>query len=252
MVDIIRAEVGDGEGGAFDVVRLDLALTGTGDHGLVLGRDRADGSFVRISCDDVDQPFIQGDRYTHVDPLVAHDLVPVEVRVQIRELLQCQRGGLDDHVVDADLRAVFFQAVIELLAQRQQGFHIHFGGNVEVRNLLLGVHHAARDAAAQLAGGLNFHIRARRHGAKAGSGQGGRRGSGGGWSRGRSRDSGGCEAFHVTAHNAAIRARAFDLLEIHALVLGHAAGQRAGFHPAGQAIVHRFGGGYRSGCCGCN
>ncbi len=73
------------------------------------------------------------------------------MRVQVRELAQRQSGGLDDQVVDRDLRRVVVQARVELAAQVHQRRHVDAAGHVEVRNLLLALDHALADARAHLA-----------------------------------------------------------------------------------------------------
>ena len=137
---------------------LDLAFAGAGDHLFVLRRHRAERNFIGVFGDHVDQPALrQRNRDADVDALVARQLIAVEVGIQVGELAQGQRRRLDDQVVDGDLVGLV-QSGVDLLAQVEQRFHVDFGGDVEMRNLLLGIDHDISDAGAHLGDVDDFDV----------------------------------------------------------------------------------------------
>ena len=82
----------------------------------------------------------------------AQDAVFRPYRIGVRDALQCRGPSLDDEIVDRQLErgiavAVLGRRRVRLFAQRQQAADIDIGGEIEMRNGLLGLHQPGRDGA---------------------------------------------------------------------------------------------------------
>ncbi len=100
------AGVGDGEGGAFDVFRLELlsagALAEVGDAALQAEEVEISGVFE----DGDDESPVERDGDAHVDAAVVADVIAFERRVDDGPLLQCDDGGAHEERHEGEADAV--------------------------------------------------------------------------------------------------------------------------------------------------
>jgi hypothetical protein len=103
LLDAEHAQVGDGEGVAFPVLRLQLFLLGPLGVVAHFNADGAQGLSIGKTHHGHQQAFFHRHGHADVDVLVETDLIAQPAAVHLRMLLQGNGHGFDHHVVEGDL-----------------------------------------------------------------------------------------------------------------------------------------------------
>src|SRR5690606_34511301 len=219
-------QVADAERAAAHVLRLELAVPGLARQLAGGGGDVGEGGLVGVVQDRDDQALVDRDRDADVDPVVLEQLAVHPGPVDLGVGLEGGGRGLDDQVVEADLDPGVGELGVDLRPEGLELLGVDRAAQVEVRGLLLGLHHPARNGLAHLA---DLELLGGAQVVGGGGGSGGRgglgRGRGGGRSGGGALLAGGLD---VGPDHPALGAAALDLLDVQAVLLGQPAGQRRG------------------------
>ena len=140
------AGVGDGEGGAFDVLGFEFLGTGAlaeiGDAAL----QAEEIQVARILEDGDDESPVEGDSDAHVDLAVITDVVAFEAGVDDRPLLQGDNGGPHEEWHEGEASAVaLLESGFVLIAQIDDAGEVHLVHAVDVSAGAAGLDHALRD-----------------------------------------------------------------------------------------------------------
>ncbi len=153
LAHAIHAEVRDRRRSALVFVRLELARPCALGKLTHLGGNRGERFLLGLPDHRRDQPALDRDRDADVGMLEAQDAVFGPHRIGRRHALQRHRPHLDDEIVDRE--PIGWRAVLALgrsgvgvLAQRQQPADIDVGGEIEMRDGLLGLHQPRGDGLA--------------------------------------------------------------------------------------------------------
>ena len=150
ILDSVHAHIAEARGAALILLRLELAVAREPRELLHLRRDRRDALGVRADDDRGDQP--GGDRYRDRDvgADVFEHMVAGKGDVAFGHLDQRLGERLDHQIVDAEFHAAALEALVELAPELEQRVELDVDGQIDVRDLLLGLGQAARDGLADV------------------------------------------------------------------------------------------------------
>src|SRR5215210_467560 len=144
-LDPEHAHVRDGNGPALVLLGRQPPLACALGEVLRLARDGGQALARSVPDDRGYEAGVEGDGHRHIHLLVQLDALARVEGVEVRVVPQGHRARLHDEVVDRELQALFFELLVELLAEGHRGIHLDLYGGVEVGDVLLGLRHPLAD-----------------------------------------------------------------------------------------------------------
>src|SRR5215210_2614725 len=144
-LDPEHAHVRDGNGPALVLLGRQPPLACALGEVLRLARDGGQALARSVPDDRGYEAGVEGDGHRHIHLLVQLDALARVEGVEVRVVPQGHRARLHDEVVDRELQALFFELLVELLAEGHRRVHLDLYGGVEVGDVLLGLRHPLTD-----------------------------------------------------------------------------------------------------------
>ena len=223
VMDTKHAQVRDSEGTTGKLIWLELVLAGASSDILDLSGDLLESLKVCVFDDGGHETVVGLDGDAHVDILELSNEVISPFGVCLWDFFGSKRSGLNDHIVDGDLRA---RVLVQFSTESDEVIDLDLNGDIVVRDVLFRVGQSFGDDLADLAV-FEVFVSGRGRG-ETGHGAAGSSLGGGFGGRGSSLSYWlGLVLLDVSGEDSVVRSSASDSAEGNTLLFSHLSGQGA-------------------------